>query len=557
MLVWFRRLLSTPPDRAPRGSRPAPRDRELVARTEEFNHNAETYWRALAEEPSGRAHVLNKPFGNVAEAPAMLYRLGLALAELHLGVGHVVLDFGAGSCWLSSCLNRLGCRAIAVDVSPSALGLGRELFSLDRRHRPGLEPAFLPYDGHRLPLADATVDRVICFDALHHVPNLDEVLSELARVLRPGGRAVLAEPGEGHSQTDHSLFDSESFGVLENDLAAEDIERRALRAGFSRMRLKPYPDPAAVSVSVADYLRLMDGDTQPYPWSALQEALRQFLIVVLSKGDEVYDSRFPNELRAEIEQIDGGVGLRGRNGTVLPVRLRVHNRGDTVWRHEIDEVGGYVMLSGHLRDAHEETLTRGFIRTPLPCTVPPGGSVDLVADVLLPAESGRYRVRVDLVDEQVTWFSQAGSAALDLDLEVDPAAPPSSEAGLKAEITAEIPPNGLRARPSAQVSLPLNIRNIGLSPWPQTSVPTPGGVSLGAHLLDAGGTTLVPDFFHLAMTTALAPGAAVDICCRFAAPSEPGAFRLKLDMVQEHVCWFEHRGSRPIEIPLFVEQQSA
>ncbi|HSF02629.1 MAG TPA: class I SAM-dependent methyltransferase, partial [Solirubrobacterales bacterium] len=76
------------------------------------------------------------------------------MAELRLGPGLDVLDFGAGSCWLSSCLNRLGCRTVAVDVSEAALELGQELFALDGRHRGDLEPRFLAYDGHRLPLPD-------------------------------------------------------------------------------------------------------------------------------------------------------------------------------------------------------------------------------------------------------------------------------------------------------------------------------------------------------------------------------------------------------------------
>src|SRR5712664_1077271 len=191
---------------------------ELLARADAFNRAAEVYWKDVLAEPSARRHVLNKPFGNVTDAPGMIYRLGLLLSELRLGLGQTVLDFGAGSGWLSSCLNRLGCQTIAVDVSPTALELGRELFRLDPRHRPELEPRFLPYDGHRLPLPDASVDRIACFDAFHHVPNQDEVLGEFERVLRPGGRAVLAEPGEGHSHSELSAFETDRCGVLENEL---------------------------------------------------------------------------------------------------------------------------------------------------------------------------------------------------------------------------------------------------------------------------------------------------------------------------------------------------
>lgn len=45
-----------------------------------------------------------------------------------------------------------------------------------------------------LPLADASVDLVTCFDVLHHVPNVGHVLGEFARVLSPGGLLLLREP---------------------------------------------------------------------------------------------------------------------------------------------------------------------------------------------------------------------------------------------------------------------------------------------------------------------------------------------------------------------------
>ena len=192
---FFARLRRKHSEAPPKAPAPALSESEILRRTEEWNRAAEAYWKDVLVEASARRHVLNKPFASVVDAPAMLYRLGLALSELRLGLGHTVLDFGAGSCWLSSCLNRLGCRTIAVDVSPAALELGRELFRLDPRHRPELEPRFLPYDGHRLPLPAESVDRIACFDAFHHVPNPEELLAEFPNPLRESAlRLVQGEP---------------------------------------------------------------------------------------------------------------------------------------------------------------------------------------------------------------------------------------------------------------------------------------------------------------------------------------------------------------------------
>jgi len=67
----------------------------------------------------------------------------------------------------------------------------------------------------RLPLAAASVDRVLCHNVLECLPNPDALLAEAVRILRPGGRLVLS----------HSDFDTLVF-------ASEDLEltRRLARA---------------------------------------------------------------------------------------------------------------------------------------------------------------------------------------------------------------------------------------------------------------------------------------------------------------------------------------
>ena len=100
-----------------------------------------------------------------------------------------MLDFGAGSCWASRWLSQLGMEVIALDVSKTALKIGEELYvrlpviGESPRHR------FLVSDGHRIDLADDSLDRIVCLDTFHHLLNPDEILREMYRVLRPGGIA--------------------------------------------------------------------------------------------------------------------------------------------------------------------------------------------------------------------------------------------------------------------------------------------------------------------------------------------------------------------------------
>jgi SAM-dependent methyltransferase len=55
------------------------------------------------------------------------------------------------------------------------------------------EEEFHEADLHDLPMADDSVDLVVCAIALTHVPELTRALAELVRVLRPNGHLVISD----------------------------------------------------------------------------------------------------------------------------------------------------------------------------------------------------------------------------------------------------------------------------------------------------------------------------------------------------------------------------
>lgn len=92
----------------------------------------------------------------------------------------LVLDIGAADRWIESHLPA-GVAYVALDYPAT----GRDLY--------GARPDVFA-DGAHLPMSSASFDGVVCLEVLEHVPDPSIVVAEIARVLRPGGRAWLSMP---------------------------------------------------------------------------------------------------------------------------------------------------------------------------------------------------------------------------------------------------------------------------------------------------------------------------------------------------------------------------
>ena len=93
------------------------------------------------------------------------------------------LDAACGTGRWAAYLSQRGHVVQGVDESPDMLDVARTNVP-DARFSRG--------DLRSLPLPSASVDLVVCSLGLTHLPDLDEPLAEFARVLRPGGHAVLS-----------------------------------------------------------------------------------------------------------------------------------------------------------------------------------------------------------------------------------------------------------------------------------------------------------------------------------------------------------------------------
>lgn len=81
-----------------------------------YIQKADEYFEQLIDSP----YHLNKPLENLIETPELLWKFGLVLSALKLGVEQTILDFGCGTYWTSDFLKRMDLTVYALDVSKNA-----------------------------------------------------------------------------------------------------------------------------------------------------------------------------------------------------------------------------------------------------------------------------------------------------------------------------------------------------------------------------------------------------------------------------------------------------
>ena len=107
-----------------------------------------------------------------------------AVSDLRLAPLSLVLDVAAGTGDFSRELHHQGQRAVATDLSYNMLATARAV-----RER-------VQADASKLPFRAASFDGVTCGYALRNFTDLAAAFTEMARVLRPGGRLSLLEVAE-------------------------------------------------------------------------------------------------------------------------------------------------------------------------------------------------------------------------------------------------------------------------------------------------------------------------------------------------------------------------
>lgn len=212
---------------------------------------------------------ITEPFTAGRSASRLLFDFSVMASLLNpANFEYPILDFGAGSGWISEFCVWMGLQTLAFDIHGDLQACLDYRAQADSR----IDQSLLSFehgDGHAMPFESGVFGHLLCYDTLHHMHDYTKVFSEFYRVLHRGGRAIFVEPGARHSTSPETIAFVKAQKKhdptwVERDIVLEEIDQIARNAGFTLgLSIIPMPHPLALQkYSVYEWLQFRDGDTR-------------------------------------------------------------------------------------------------------------------------------------------------------------------------------------------------------------------------------------------------------------------------------------------------------
>jgi 2-polyprenyl-3-methyl-5-hydroxy-6-metoxy-1,4-benzoquinol methylase len=378
--------------------------------------------------PERLHHLRTKPFYNLANKLPKFCGLGMDVetqrhfcdfanmaVALDLPAGARILDAASGSGWLSEYFARLGYDVTGIDISPDLVRISQDRIralppNID--HETPIRCRFLVHDIELGPL-DEKFDAIVCYDAMHHLEDAGSAIRHLAAMLPLGGLFFVLEgnrPAPDSAGQAELIDVMQRFGTLESPFDREYLGQLLDEAGFAvagdYVSVNGLFDREAIDEE--GRLRV---DVPPINYLLCKK------VAEAAPASTVPDSRGPGILRAEIA-LEPDRRAKVAPGERFTAKLLVRNTGDTLWLGGGIVRRGGVMLGIKIFDDTGKLCEEFHGEPSLPRAVGPGESCEVTIAHSSPRVPGRYKVKVDLVDQHICWFEERGSTALEFPLEV-------------------------------------------------------------------------------------------------------------------------------------------
>lgn len=237
----------------------------------------------------------------VGDAIELLRRHGRSSGDL--------LEIGAGTGWQAKALSEAGYRVEAIDLPATRTISGHAL----NRHWP-----IRDYDGVHIPFGDDSFDIIYSSNVLEHVEQLDALMEEMRRVLRPGGIALHLLPNpQWRVLSLITYYPGQAIDLLRyvarrgkpasgaTEMATDTGQQRS-KIQKAVKRLAP-PTHGAVGSPVGEIRRYSKSSWDRYFTARHWEIIDYGNNGLTASGDYLLGTALPIETRRRIGRMMGGI----------------------------------------------------------------------------------------------------------------------------------------------------------------------------------------------------------------------------------------------------------